>query len=220
MRWAALTTRTKATIVVSVAAAVWLGGVGSATALVGTAIANADAPTAAPSASASASAQPLLATPKVTLTPTPTPTPVVLVTKETQDTEVPFERTRVDDPNLPKGQERVTTKGVAGVLTTTWQITTIDGVESKRVEIGKEVTRAPIAEVTAVGSYVAPAPPAPTPAPAPDPAPEGQAPGLITPGAFCSDAQNGAVAQAANGRSYQCGGKGPDSNGHLHWNSM
>jgi hypothetical protein len=44
--------------------------------------------------------------------------------------------------------------------------------------------------------------------------------GLITPGAFCADAQDGAVAQAANGRSYQCGGKGPDANGHLHWNTM
>jgi hypothetical protein len=73
----------------------------------------------------------------------------------------------------------------------------------------------------------APAPAAPAPvAPAPAPAPAAPAPapappqqtGGINPGGFCS--QVGAVAQADNGRSYKCGGKGPDASGRYHWNTM
>ncbi|MET3636297.1 MULTISPECIES: G5 domain-containing protein [Curtobacterium] len=221
MRWAALRTKTKATIVVAVAATIWLGGVGSAGALVGAVASN-----AADARPVTAVAAAETARPEATRTPTPTPTPVVAVSEETEDTAIPFERTSVDDPALPKGQSKVTTAGVDGVETTTWRVTTTDGVETDRVEVGKEVTRAPVAEVTAIGSYVAPAPVAPAPAPvqqapaAPAPVQQAPAQGTITPGAFCSDAQSGAVAQAANGRSYQCGGKGPDANGHLHWNTM
>ncbi|MCU1526292.1 MAG: hypothetical protein JWP75_55 [Frondihabitans sp.] len=42
----------------------------------------------------------------------------------------------------------------------------------------------------------------------------------ITPGAYCAAADVGQVAQAANGRSYKCGGKGADANGDYHWNTM
>ncbi|UKF79562.1 PASTA domain-containing protein [Clavibacter californiensis] len=68
----------------------------------------------------------------------------------------------------------------------------------------------------------APAPVAPAPAPAPAaPAPEpAQQTGLIGPGTYCSPSQVGQVAQAANGRSYKCGGKGADRNGDFHWNTM
>ncbi|QKS18295.1 G5 domain-containing protein [Curtobacterium sp. Csp2] len=224
MRWAALTTKTKATVVVAVAAAVWLGGVGSAGALVGSVAASAgDARPAAVVAAADPTTAPKATR---TPTPTPTPTPVVEVTEVTSDAPVPFDRTTVDDPSLPKGQTKVTTAGVDGVETTTWRVTTTDGVETDRVEVGKEVTKAPVAEVTAIGSYVAPAP-APAPAApaqqapaAPAPVQQAPAPGVITPGAFCADAQNGAVAQSSTGKSYRCGGKGPDANGHLHWNTM
>lgn len=61
----------------------------------------------------------------------------------------------------------------------------------------------------------APAPPAPAPAPAPAP----PATGTITPGAFCPDALVGQPGVASNGRTYICGGKGRDANGHYHWNS-
>lgn len=221
MRWAALRTKTKATIVVAVAATIWLGGVGSAGALVGAVASN-----AADARPVTAVAAAETARPEATRTPTPTPTSVVAVSEETEDTAIPFERTSVDDPALPKGHSKVTTVGIDGVETTTWRVTTTDGVETDRVEVGKEVTKTPVAEVTAIGSYVAPAPVAPAPAPvqqapaAPAPVQQAPAQGTITPGAFCSDAQSGAVAQAANGRSYQCGGKGPDANGHLHWNTM
>lgn len=227
MRWATLTTKTKATVVVAVAAVVWLGGVGSAGALVGAiATAAGDAPRAAVVAAADSTPTPQAPTPTRTATPTPTPTPtatpVVVVSEETEDVAVPFERTTTDDPSLPKGQTKVTRAGVDGVLTTTWRVTTTDGVETDRVEVGKEVTRAPVAEVTAVGSYVAPAAPAPARQAPAQQAPAAPAPAqeVIRPGAFCSSAQQGAVAQAANGRSYRCGGNGPDASGRLHWNTM
>lgn len=224
MRWAALRTKTKATIVVAVAAVVWLGGVGTAGAVVGSVAASVGEtrPAAVVTTADSTAAPKTSHTP----TPTPTPTPVVEVTEVTSDAAVPFDRTTVDDPALPKGQTKVTTAGVDGVETTTWRVTTTDGIETDRDEVGKAVTRQPVTEVTAIGSYVAPAPAPVAPAPAQQapaaPAPAQQAPaaGVITPGAFCADAQNGAVAQSSTGKSYRCGGKGPDANGHLHWNTM
>ncbi len=222
MRWAALRTKTKATIVVAVAATIWLGGVGSAGALVGAVASN-----AADARPVTAVAAAETARPEATRTPTPTPTPVVAVSEETEDAAIPFERTSVDDPALPKGQSKVTTAGVDGVETTTWRVTTTDGVETDRVEVGKEVTKTPVAEVTAIGSYVAPAPVAPAPVAPPQQAPAAPAPvqpapaqDVIRPGAYCSPSQAGAVAQAATGKSYRCGGHGPDKNGDLHWNTM
>ncbi|MCJ1715377.1 G5 domain-containing protein [Curtobacterium sp. VKM Ac-2922] len=217
MRWAALTTKTKATVVVVVAGLLWIGGVGTAGAVVG-----AVATAAGPSQSHQVAAVDATHAPSPTPTPTPTPTPVVTVSEATTVSPVPFERTTVDDPALPKGQTQLRTTGVDGELTATWRITTTDGVETARDEVDKAVTTPPVAEVTAIGSYVAPVPaPAPVEQAAPaQQAPAAPAPAAITPGAFCADAQSGSVAQAANGRSYQCGGKGPDANGHLHWNTM
>ncbi len=89
-------------------------------------------------------------------------------------------------------------------------------------------TAAPTQTPLPVNQFVAPAnpapaasaPPAPAPAPpAPAPAPPAPATGLIVPGAFCPDSEVGHVGVAANGRSYTCGGKGADANGHYHWNS-
>ena len=65
----------------------------------------------------------------------------------------------------------------------------------------------------------APAAPAPPPPPAPAPPPAPPATGTVIPGAFCPDSQVGQTGLAANGRTYVCGGKGPDANGHYHWNS-
>lgn len=217
MRWGTMTTKAKATLVVAIAAVVWVGGVGSAGALVGAAVSN--APTAG--SPAKAEAQRFVQTPAPsrttvpTQTPSATPTPETVVTEVSERTDVPFARTTVEDATMPKGESQVTTAGVVGAKTTTYRVTTVDGVETKREQVREALNRAPVAEVTTIGTYVAP-----PPAPAPAPEPSQPDLGLITPGAFCADAQNGAVAQAANGRSYQCGGKGADANGHLHWNAM
>jgi len=76
-------------------------------------------------------------------------------------------------------------------------------------------TAVPVA--TTAPKLVAPVAPAPAaPAPPPPPAP---ATGTIVPGAFCPDSQVGQTGLGTNGRTYVCGGKGPDANGHFHWNS-
>ncbi|MCS0646651.1 G5 domain-containing protein [Curtobacterium flaccumfaciens] len=221
MRWSALPTKAKASVVVAIAAVIWVGGVGTAGAVVGAAVTSASQDSASPRAVADVATTP---TPIATPTPTPTPTPVVEVSEVSKDFPIHFRKTTIDDPTLAKGQTRLQTAGVDGVLTRTYRVTTTDGVETDRVQVSRTVSTAPVPEVTAVGSYVEPAP-APAPAPAaPAPAPVEQAPApsqdFITPGAFCADAQAGVVAQAANGNSYTCGGKGPDANGHLHWNVM
>jgi len=41
----------------------------------------------------------------------------------------------------------------------------------------------------------------------------------IIPGAFCPNADIGMKGISAAGGIYTCGGKGPDKNGHYHWNS-
>ncbi len=225
MCWSTLTTKAKASVVVAIAAVIWIGGVGTAGAVVGAAVTSVSQDTAAPRAVAGTPTQSPTPRATSTPTPTPTPTPVVEVSEVTKDFPIHFRKTTVDDPTLAKGQTRLQTAGVDGVLTRTYRVTTTDGVETDRSQVSRTVTKAPVTEVTAVGSYVAPVPAAPAPAPAPaDPAPEEQAPAqsqdFITPGAFCADAQAGVVAQAANGNSYTCGGKGPDANGHLHWNAM
>lgn len=227
MRWSALPTKAKASVVVAIAGVVWLGGVGTAGAVVGAAVTSASQSVSAPVTAADTSRTPAPPTPTRTATPTPTPTPVVEVSEVAKNFPIHFRKTTVDDPTLAKGQTRLQTEGADGVLTRKYRVTTTDGVETDRIQVSRTVTTAPVAEVTAVGSYVEPAqvPAAPAPAPAaPAPAPVEQAPAqsqdLITPGAFCADAQAGVVAQAANGNSYTCGGKGPDANGHLHWNVM
>lgn len=216
MRWGTMTNKAKATVVVAIAAVIWVGGVGSAGALVGAVVSNAPTSASAPSLQA----KPLLGTPAPTRrstptpTPTATPTPETVVTEVSERTPVPFSRTTVEDATVPKGESHVTTAGVDGAKTTYYRVTTVDGVEQEREEVREELNRAPVAEVTTIGTYVAPAP-----APAPEPSDPSQHE-LITPGAYCASAESGVVAQASNGRSYQCGGHGPDGNGRLHWNTM
>ncbi|WP_193750461.1 G5 domain-containing protein [Curtobacterium luteum] len=216
MRWGTMTTKAKATVVVAVAAVIWLGGIGSAGALVGAVVSNAPTTAVAPPVQA----KPLLSdpapdgssTPAPRATPTPTPTPKTVVTEVSERSSVPFSRTTVEDATVPKGESHVTIAGVDGVKTTYYRVTTVDGVETEREQVRQVLNRAPVVEVTTIGTYVAPAP-----APAPK-VPEQHS--FITPGAYCASAESGVVAQAANGRSYQCGGHGADANGRLHWNTM
>lgn len=93
---------------------------------------------------------------------TPTPTPVVTTKEVSTTSPIPFTTSTVDDPNLPKGTTNITTVGADGVLTTTFEVTLTDGVETGRKQLSQVVTTQPITQITTVGTYVAPAnPPAP-----------------------------------------------------------
>ena len=101
-------------------------------------------------------------------TPTPTPTPIVTTKDVTETMSIPFESNTVESATLAKGTSTVTTTGVNGVRTTTFRVTFTDGVETSRQQVSETVTTQPVAQVTTIGTYVAPAAPAPAPAPAPD----------------------------------------------------
>ena len=120
---------------------------------------------AAKTSSATVSAKPKASpTPTRTVTPTPTPTasptPVVTTKQVTETAQIPFGSTTVESSTLAQGTSTVTTPGVQGINTKTYTVTYTDGVESGRVLTSEHVTTPPVTQVTTVGTYVAPAPPA------------------------------------------------------------
>lgn len=65
---------------------------------------------------------------------------------------------RVDDASLLKGQEKVLVKGVNGEKTIVYEVRRKNGTELSREVKSETITKQPIAEKIAVGTYVAPAP--------------------------------------------------------------
>ena len=79
--------------------------------------------------------------------------------KQSTTTEtLAFQTTTQDDRTLAEGTTRTMAAGVLGERVHTYQETWVDGVMTSRVEASATVSRAPVAEVVAVGSKPAPAP--------------------------------------------------------------
>lgn len=76
----------------------------------------------------------------------------VVVQDVTTTSEVPFDAVEQQDPALYVGQSKVTTEGVPGVRTVIERVTTVDGEETGRDLLSDEVTQAPVAQVTNVGT--------------------------------------------------------------------
>lgn len=89
--------------------------------------------------------------------------------KELKETKpVAYGKQTVDDGGLPQGQTKITQAGSDGVETITYSVTYVNGKEMARKLVSDTVTQQPVVEVTAHGTYVAPAPqPQVTPTPAP-----------------------------------------------------
>jgi uncharacterized protein YabE (DUF348 family) len=86
----------------------------------------------------------------------------------TTTSDVPFSTQTVQDANAYTGTSTVRQAGANGVRTVVDHVTTVDGVETARVNVSDSVTTAPVDQVVAVGTKAKPAPaPAPKPAPAP-----------------------------------------------------
>jgi len=98
---------------------------------------------------------------EATSTPTATPTPTTTTREDVVVEAIAFERTTVEDPTTPRGQNSVTTNGQDGERSLTYRVTLVDGVETGRELVSDVVTRPAVAEVTSVGTYDAPPPPAP-----------------------------------------------------------
>lgn len=104
-------------------------------------------------------------TPATTQAP---PSPVVTVDTVTVAEPIPFGRVSVEDPTVDAGVTAVTTVGVDGARTLTYEVVLIDGVESSRELVSDVVTVEPVDEVTEIGTYRPPPPPPPEPEPEPE----------------------------------------------------
>lgn len=92
--------------------------------------------------------------------------PVVTRKIETEEQPVPFASKTIQNSSIDKGMSVITTEGVNGTKTLTYQVTYTGGKRGERKLIKEEVTQEPVTQVTTVGTYVKPAPkPVATPAP-------------------------------------------------------
>ena len=160
----------------------------------------ADDTTAASTTQASTAAP----TPTVeTATPSesPSPTPVVTTETVTETEAMPFETVRRDDASMDLGKEAVTTKGVDGLKTLTYEVTFTDGVETSRRLVSEEVTTEPVDEVTSVGTRKPPPPP-PDPEPEPEPEPESGCDPNYAGGCVPIDSDVDCAGGSGNGPSY------------------
>ena len=83
---------------------------------------------------------------------TPSATPSVSYRTVTLARPVPFKRTTVRDPSLARGTTRVRTRGVAGVERLTYTVTVVDGVQTSRRLVRRVTVRAPVTQVTVIGT--------------------------------------------------------------------
>lgn len=71
----------------------------------------------------------------------------------TETEPIKFKTRTIKDNWLAKGEREKRTGGVDGVRTKTYEVTVVDGRETKRKLVKSEVTRKPVAEVIAVGTF-------------------------------------------------------------------
>ncbi len=96
------------------------------------------------------------------------PKPQIEVKTQTETQKIPFTKTTINDANLNQGFTQLRTAGVDGLSTKTYEVTYEDGKQKSKSLVSDVVTVAPIAEVTAIGTYVY-VPPAPEPSSSCDP---------------------------------------------------
>ncbi|MET8348913.1 G5 domain-containing protein [Micromonospora sp. NPDC005206] len=80
------------------------------------------------------------------------PAPVVQVTTVTERATIRYGQRTVKDSSLAEGKRVVRTKGVNGVKTLTYEVTTTDGVRTAKKLVKSVVTKQPVTQVVAVGT--------------------------------------------------------------------
>ncbi len=73
---------------------------------------------------------------------------------ETYSAVLHHEVTYCSDPSLPLGTEKVLTEGTDGEMLCTATVTYVNGRETERTVLSQTVTRQPVAELIAVGTFV------------------------------------------------------------------
>ena len=76
--------------------------------------------------------------------------PIIKTVIETQP--INYSTKTIQDPSISQGISSVSTKGVLGVKTLTYEVTTLDGKEKVRKLIKEEVTKQPVTEIVNVGT--------------------------------------------------------------------
>ncbi|MER7335204.1 MULTISPECIES: G5 domain-containing protein [unclassified Micromonospora] len=71
---------------------------------------------------------------------------------DTETQRIAYQTRTIRDSSLPKGTRKVTTRGVVGVRTLTYQVTVTDGVQTAKKLIKSEITKAPVTQVVRVGT--------------------------------------------------------------------
>ena len=126
--------------------------------------------------------------------------PVATITTKTvtQTKAVPFTSTTVQSASLAKGTSKVTTLGVNGVETLTYQYTYSNVKQTAQKLISDVVTTQPVTQVTTVGTYVTPA----TPASSCYPLTNGG--NCYEPGEYCRTSDYGSSGVAGDGEAITC----------------
>ncbi|WP_238433918.1 G5 domain-containing protein [Micromonospora tarensis] len=78
--------------------------------------------------------------------------PVVRVTTVTEKAAIRYGERTVRDSSLAEGKRVVRTRGVNGVRTLTYEVTTTDGVRTAKKLVTSAVTKQPVTQVVAVGT--------------------------------------------------------------------
>lgn len=78
--------------------------------------------------------------------------PVTTVSAVSEEVEDPYTTTEEETDALPKGRKQVKTAGVNGRTRTTFQVTSVDGVEMGRTEVSSVVLARRVDEVVLVGT--------------------------------------------------------------------
>ena len=86
------------------------------------------------------------------VTPESTPSPSYRTVTVTRP--MPFPTTTVKDSSLPDGVRKVRTRGVAGLERLTYTVTLVDGVQTDRLLVGRVTLKAPVRQVTVIGTKV------------------------------------------------------------------
>lgn len=82
--------------------------------------------------------------------------PLITVSVERESEELiplPYNTKRVDNPDMPRGDEEIVTAGVNGTQEVTLRITEVNGVELDREQVSSTVVTAAIDEVIQVGTF-------------------------------------------------------------------
>lgn len=84
--------------------------------------------------------------------------PAITTKEEVVNEPIAYQKQTQETSSMNKGQTRISQPGEQGILAKTYKVTLGDGIEIKRELVSEAIAKQAVAEITQVGTYVAPAP--------------------------------------------------------------